>query len=207
MEEKKKDIDGCEIVDKNQLRMLNMGAEQTSSSDCDDCDGQPRRRNKVSSSMQRGIDRLLRSTLDDKKKAADGDSKGSFIDKDGKIKFDRRLYDLDVFKTILVKIVGFDYRKLKLKEDLIKKKDIQDDVTDVSEKLMMKPKKITSVLEYNDGLTDRELAHLESIFAKECRKCDTIKVPQSHHCSTCNACIARMDHHCPWVNNCVGYYN
>ena len=71
----------------------------------------------------------------------------------------------------------------------------------------MRPKKITSVLEYNDDLTDRELAHLESIFAKECKKCETIKVPQSHHCSTCNACVARMDHHCPWVNNCVGYYN
>jgi len=54
--------------------------------------------------MQRGIDRLLRSTLDDQKKIADGEKEGSFIDKDGKIKFDRRLYDLDVFKTILVKI-------------------------------------------------------------------------------------------------------
>ena len=38
-------------------------------------------------------------------------------------------------------------------------------------------------------------------------KCDTVKIPQSHHCSTCKRCIARMDHHCPWVNNCVGYYN
>jgi|TARA_B110001450_G_C17280171_1_gene343110 hypothetical protein len=42
---------------------------------------------------------------------------------------------LDVFKTILVKISGFDYRRLKVEEDLIKKKDTADEVTDVSEKL------------------------------------------------------------------------
>jgi hypothetical protein len=33
--EKKMNIDGSEVVDKSQLRMLNMGAEQTSSSDED----------------------------------------------------------------------------------------------------------------------------------------------------------------------------
>jgi len=103
--EKKMNIDGSEVVDKSQLRMLNMGAEQTSSSDEDPNEVQVRKkRSNVSSSMQRGIDRLLRSTLDDQKKIADGEKEGSFIDKDGKIKFDRRLYDLDVFKTILVKI-------------------------------------------------------------------------------------------------------
>ena len=37
VEEKKKDIDGSEVVDKSQLRLLNMGAEQTSSSsECED---------------------------------------------------------------------------------------------------------------------------------------------------------------------------
>jgi|TARA_B110000285_G_C14986809_1_gene544264 hypothetical protein len=103
--EKKMNIDGSEVVDKSQLRMLNMGAEQTSSSDEDPNEVQVRKkRSNVSSSMQRGIDRLLRSTLDDQKKIADGEKEGSFIDKNGKIKFDRRLYDLDVFKTILVKI-------------------------------------------------------------------------------------------------------
>jgi len=49
VEEKKKDIDGSEVVDKSQLRLLNMGAEQTSSSD--ECSEEPRRRSKVSSSM------------------------------------------------------------------------------------------------------------------------------------------------------------
>lgn len=78
--------------------------------------------------MQRSIDRLLRSTLDEQKKYLDGEGKDkNFIDKDGKIKFDRRLFDIDVFKTILVKFVGFDYRQLKVKEDLIKKKDTSEE--------------------------------------------------------------------------------
>ena len=71
--------------------------------------------------MQRSIDRLLRSTLDEQKKIVEGEKQGQFIDKDGRIKFDRRLFDLDVYRTILKKIRGFDYRKLKLKEDLVHK--------------------------------------------------------------------------------------
>lgn len=97
LEEKKAQIDGSEVIDKSQLRQLNLGAELTSSSD--ECEDEPRRRQaKVSGSMQRSIDRLLRSTLDDQKKVAEKDK---FIDKDGKIKFDRRIFDLDVFRTIL----------------------------------------------------------------------------------------------------------
>ena len=53
--------------------------------------------------MQRSIDRLLKSTLEDSKNT-------ELIDKSGKIKFDRRIYDLDVYKTILQKIKGYDYR-------------------------------------------------------------------------------------------------
>ena len=52
-----------------------------------------------------------------------------------------------------------------------------------------------------------EVRQLELILNKRCKKCQSIKAPQSHHCSICKRCIARMDHHCPWVNNCVGYYN
>ena len=44
--------------------------------------------------MQRSIDRLLKSTVADSKDV-------DLIDKSGKIKFDRRIYDLDVYKTIL----------------------------------------------------------------------------------------------------------
>ena len=48
---------------------------------------------------------------------------------------------------------------------------------------------------------------LDSVLSKKCKKCNSVKPPQSHHCSICKRCIARMDHHCPWVNNCVGFYN
>ena len=53
-------------MDKNQLRQLNQGAELTSSSDEDEnmTAAEIRaKRDKVSSSMQRSIDRLLKSTL------------------------------------------------------------------------------------------------------------------------------------------------
>eukprot|EP00440_Ansanella_granifera_P031095 gb/GFBE01033768.1/.p1 GENE.gb/GFBE01033768.1/~~gb/GFBE01033768.1/.p1 ORF type:complete len:330 (+),score=39.20 gb/GFBE01033768.1/:1-990(+) len=42
---------------------------------------------------------------------------------------------------------------------------------------------------------------------KQCRKCDRLKPPRTHHCSVCNRCVLKMDHHCPWINNCVGYKN
>lgn len=63
------------------------------------------------------------------------------------------------------------------------------------------------IIDYEDDLTQKQIGFIESTFEKMCRKCSTIKVPNSHHCSTCKCCIARMDHHCPWVNNCVGYFN
>ena len=53
----------------------------------------------------------------------------------------------------------------------------------------------------------QQLRLLEGMLSKKCKKCLTVKVPQSHHCSICKRCVARMDHHCPWVNNCVGLYN
>ena len=56
-------------------------------------------------------------------------------------------------------------------------------------------------------VTSGNMKVLNSIFSKYCRKCQSVKPPQSHHCSTCGRCIGRMDHHCPWVNNCVGFYN
>lgn len=61
--------------------------------------------------------------------------------------------------------------------------------------------------ELDDDLAPQAIRQLELILTKKCKKCITIKAPQSHHCSICKRCIARMDHHCPWVNNCVGYYN
>ena len=54
---------------------------------------------------------------------------------------------------------------------------------------------------------DKTVEFLNKLFVRECKKCQSIKPPASHHCSTCGYCVARMDHHCPWVNNCVGYNN
>jgi palmitoyltransferase len=48
---------------------------------------------------------------------------------------------------------------------------------------------------------------LDKIISKKCKKCSSVKPPNSHHCSICKRCVARMDHHCPWVNNCVGFYS
>ena len=56
-------------------------------------------------------------------------------------------------------------------------------------------------------LNPAQMRTFESLLTNQCKKCSTLKVPQSHHCSICKRCVARMDHHCPWVNNCVGYYN
>ena len=53
----------------------------------------------------------------------------------------------------------------------------------------------------------RNIKTLNYVLAKNCKKCNSLKPPASHHCSICERCIARMDHHCPWVNNCVGFYN
>ena len=91
--------------------------------------------------MQRSIDRLLKSTLDKSKEA-------QIINKDGKIKFDRRIYDLDVYKTILLKVKGFDYRTCKLDINNLpefKKIEKQDPKGG--------PGRLQSVLEYKDQLT------------------------------------------------------
>ena len=31
--------------------------------------------------------------------------------------------------------------------------------------------------DYEDNLTNKEIGHLESIFTKQCKKCETIKAP------------------------------
>lgn len=108
-----------------------------------------------------------------------------------KNKFDRRIYELDLYKSILSKIKDHDYRYPKTETD--------SELCDTSVELMTEVEK--------DELTSQSIRQLEVILNKKCKKCATIKAPQSHHCSICKRCVARMDHHCPWVNNCVGYYN
>ncbi len=41
----------------------------------------------------------------------------------------------------------------------------------------------------------------------ECKKCNIVKPPRTHHCNVCQKCVRRMDHHCPWIGNCVGEDN
>ena len=60
--------------------------------------------------MQRSIDRLLKSTEKDNEQ-----QKKELLDKNGKVKFDRRKFDQDMYGSILSKTTGFDYTKLKVK--------------------------------------------------------------------------------------------
>jgi hypothetical protein len=62
--------------------------------------------------MQRSIDRLLKASYEEKQNN-DG-KRGKIIDENGKIKFDRLIYDLDTYRTIMERIDGFDYRSVKL---------------------------------------------------------------------------------------------
>jgi hypothetical protein len=50
--------------------------------------------------MQRSIDRLIKATVD----LGSGEKDGRVIDENGKIKFNRLMYDLDTYLTILSKI-------------------------------------------------------------------------------------------------------
>lgn len=106
--------------------------------------------------MQRNIDRLVNSTTE---------PEGKIIDEFGKIKFDRLKFDLDKYSSILEKFENFDMKKIKAKNDKVKSTVMQD---------ISKP---TSAIQYNDNLSISQLGHMESIFSKTCKKCDTIKAP------------------------------
>jgi len=63
--------------------------------------------------------------------------------------------------------------------------------------------------EYETGMAELR-SHVEELGEaqmKQCKKCDRLKPPRTHHCSICNRCVLKMDHHCPWINNCVGWRN
>ena len=117
-----------------------------------------------------------------------------------KNKYDKRIYLLDLLKSILSKIDGFDYRFPKVSRT----SDNEMNTTDASEEDGENKTLKEQDTDWIDHATTRQL---EILLQKTCKKCLTIKVPKSHHCSICKRCVARMDHHCPWVNNCVGYYN
>mmetsp|Transcript_6706 Transcript_6706/g.11262 ORF Transcript_6706/g.11262 Transcript_6706/m.11262 type:complete len:159 (-) Transcript_6706:392-868(-) len=122
--------------------------------------------------------------------------------------FDARIYKLDAYKSVLSKIAGYDYRYPNSVEVQEGENRVNTTSPDDS---------VSTIQEEEEGFNEKQIVHerlpestvrqLEFIFSRKCKKCTSIKPPQSHHCSTCKRCIARMDHHCPWVNNCVGYYN
>ena len=94
-----------------------------------------RRRNKISSSMQRSIDRLLGCTVDPssgKRKSSGEDD--AIIDENGKITFDRRLFDFDTYHSIIDKVTSFDYKEIKLAAGDVKK--VEESFNDVSEALI-----------------------------------------------------------------------
>lgn len=93
--------------------------------------------------------------------------------------YDNWVYELDTYRSILVRIKGFDYRH-----------------SDIDMKISE-----------NEKLNTTQLRQFDGLISRKCKKCSTLKAPQSHHCGTCGRCIAKMDHHCPWVNNCVGIMN
>jgi hypothetical protein len=92
--------------------MLNVGAVSSSedSEESDETNDEKRRKSNVSESLGRTIDRLIKSTYDP---SIAEDKQPRVIDENGKIKFDRLQYDLDIFKSILTRVEGFDYKTLK----------------------------------------------------------------------------------------------
>lgn len=142
----------------------------------------------------------------DESKFHDEHGKGDMDKSDAEViknMYDKRIYELDLFKSILSKIIGFDYRYPKTKAN--KESDLEK-TTDAGSIGEEDSTQLTPDKEEED-ITVTTIRQLEVMLTKKCKKCFTIKAPKSHHCSICKRCVARMDHHCPWVNNCVGYYN
>lgn len=134
--------------------------------------------------------------------------------------FDKRIQALDTYKTILSKIEGLDYRfpgKIRNPDGTISYSEANSFDEEAASKATARTSAITNSSEQEilqceskdneQEVTVHQLRHIEGMLSKKCKKCMTVKVPQSHHCSICKRCVARMDHHCPWVNNCVGVYN
>lgn len=123
-----------------------------------------------------------------------------------KNKSDRSIYELDIYRSILQKIKGFDFRYPKERNSDVELSTAGDEMSSDSQSVNEKLNKVPTQ-DPDEQLSQASIRQFESLLNKKCKKCVTIKAPGSHHCSICKCCIARMDHHCPWVNNCVGYYN
>ena len=111
---KEKKAQAIEVLDKTELNSLNQGAEDTSSSTEEENEDNPPKMRSISSSMQRSIDRLLKASFEEKKNNLSDGQRGKIIDENGKIHFDRLIYDLDTYRTIMERLDGFDYRSVKV---------------------------------------------------------------------------------------------
>ena len=147
-----------DYIHKKDLKNLSKGAEDTSSPEEDDSDEyaeKQKRRTGFSTSMERSIKRLLRATLKEKKTPSDK-SEGSdddIVGKDGKITFDRRKFDLDMYVDILRCLHNLEFGPQE------KKKDGEECAFKIEQGKPGEP----SIINYNDLLQSQEIAQLESI--------------------------------------------
>ena len=114
-----------DYIDKKDIRNLSKGAEDTSSESCcdsDDMQSRRRRRTGLTTSMERNMKRLLRSTIKDKSKSKNksgkNDSDDDIVDKDGKIRFDRRQFDLDMYIEILRSLHNIQFKPEEKKQSI-----------------------------------------------------------------------------------------
>ena len=82
------------------------------------------------------------------------------VDKNGKIRFDRRQYDLDFYADIMETITNLDYQAIEDDGNYIK----------IAYADAKKAKEETAI-KYDDKLTVLEIAHLESDIMRRCLKC------------------------------------
>mmetsp|Transcript_6175 Transcript_6175/g.9979 ORF Transcript_6175/g.9979 Transcript_6175/m.9979 type:complete len:148 (+) Transcript_6175:368-811(+) len=103
-----------QMIDKRELRNLSLGAEDTVSSEEEDdetmeSEGPP----PISKSLNRSIERLLMSSMKEGCSKKEDGARGEIIDEDGKIRFDRRVYDIQLYQSILQRVKGFDFDRIK----------------------------------------------------------------------------------------------
>lgn len=95
--------------------------------------------------MERSIKRLLRATVKEKK-GSDQDDGEDIVDNDGKIMFDRRRFDLDMYLDILRCLHNLEFKPEE-------KKQIGETPFEIEKKKEGEP----SVINYHDLLQSQEI--------------------------------------------------
>ena len=95
----------------------------------------------------------------------DGDG---VIDFKAKIKYDRRMYDLNTFSRVLSKVNMFDYRSIDVTNEEIRAIEISFDKMKMEEAESSSEitGKTMPKIDYNDKLTSLEVAHVVDIFSR-----------------------------------------